>query len=201
MTVDLTMASKAASISAPDLKTLEELYVGFFNRIPEAAGLSGWIDQIKNGVSLKSVADQFYEFGVLFGVYDKNMSDSEFIAEVYANVLGREGANAPTKEEIAGWESWLHTGANTKGAMVLEMLEVSHGLFTGHPEVGWVIDLLDNKAEVANYFAVQQGLSYNTPQENIDHGTAIAAAITPNSTAAAIALIGVNEFNLIDTVL
>ena len=36
-----------------------------------------------------------------------------------------------------------------------------------------------HKAEVANYFAVQQGLSYNDAQTSIAKGIQIAAAITP----------------------
>ena len=34
--VDLTMAARIAVVSAADLKMLEELYGGFFNRVPEA---------------------------------------------------------------------------------------------------------------------------------------------------------------------
>jgi methionine-rich copper-binding protein CopC len=195
-TVDLTMAQRAAAISTADLKTLEELYVGFFNRIPEAAGLRYWIGEVESGVSLRAVADQFYSAGVQFGVYSESMTEAEFILAIYANVLGRSGATAPPQEDIEYWQGWLHTGTNSKGAMVLEMLSNSHEFFTGDPEVGWVIDLLDNKAEVANYFAVQQGLSYSDPLTNIARGIEIAAEITPTDTSAAIALIGVNEFSM-----
>ena len=192
-TVDLTMGYKVSTISSADLKTLEELYAGFFNRIPEAAGLSYWIDAIDSGVSLKSVADQFYSAGVQYGVYSATMSETEFIETVYANVLGRSGTTKPDSDEISYWQTWLSSSANSQGAMVLEMIKVSHQQYTDDPEVGWVVDLLNNKAEVANYFAVQQGLSYNDVQTNITQGVAIAAAITPTDTAAAIALIGVND--------
>lgn len=195
-TVDLTMGQKAAAISASDLQTLEELYVGFFNRIPEAAGLRYWIGQLESGVTLRSVADQFYSAGVQFDVFSEDMTEAEFITVIYANVLGRTGATAPNSQEIGYWQGWLHTGTHSKGAMVLEMLSNSHTGFTGHPEFGWVVDLLDNKAEVADYFAVRQGLSYTDPQTNIARGIEIAAAITPSDTAAAIALIGVNEFSM-----
>jgi len=57
----------------------------------------------------------------------------------------------------------------------------------------WVPDLLDNKYSVANYFCLQQGLNYNTPEVSIAEGMAIAAAVTPTSTAAAIALIEVTD--------
>lgn len=155
-----------------------------------------WIGQVESGVTLRSVADQFYSAGVQFEVFSADMTEPEFVLAVYANVLGRSGATAPPQEDIEYWQGWLHTGTNSKGAMVLQMLSDSHNLFTGDPVVGWVIDLLDNKAEVANYFAVQQGLSYTDPQTNIARGIEIAAAITPTDTSAAIALIGVNEFSM-----
>jgi hypothetical protein len=55
-----------------------------------------------------------------------------------------------------------------------------------------VADLLDNKAAVANTFAVEMGLSFATPQESISRGMEIAAAVTATDTDAAIALIGVS---------
>ena len=195
-TVDLTMAQRAAGVSPSELKTLEELYVGFFNRIPEAAGLGYWIGQVQSGVTLRNVADQFYSAGVQFGVYSESMTEPQFITAIYANVLGRAGDNAPNEKEIGYWQEWLHTGTNSKGAMVLQMLSDCHTWFVGDPVVGWVVDLLDNKAEVADCFAVQQGLSYTDAQTNIARGVEIAAAITPTDTAAAIALIGVNDFSM-----
>jgi len=193
MTVDLTMAAQAALLTPLQLQTLEELYVGFFNRVPEANGLSYWISQIHGGATLREVADQFYSAGVQFGVYDANMTEAQFITKVYENVLGRTGVSAPDNSEIGYWQNWLHTGTNSKGAMVLQMLNDSHNFFTGDPVVGWVIDLLDNKAAVANYFGIEQGISYNTPEENIDRGIAIAALITPTDISEAITLIGITD--------
>jgi len=45
---------------------------------------------------------------------------------------------------------------------------------------------------VAQTFAIDWGLNYNTATESITQGMAIAAAITPTSTVAAITLIGVD---------
>ena len=70
--------------------------------------------------------------------------------------------------------------------------------YKGDATWGWVPDLLDNKISVANQFAVTWGLNYNTPDESIARGMAIASAVTPTDTAAAIALIGVlaSDMNL-----
>jgi hypothetical protein len=186
-------AAQAQTVTPLELQTLQELYVGFFNRVPEANGLSYWISEINEGATLRQVADQFYSAGVQFGVYSANMTEAQFITTVYANVLGRTGASAPDNGEIAYWQNWLNTGTNSKGAMVLQMLNDSHNFFTNDPVVGWVIDLLDNKAAVANYFAVEQGISYNTPEESIARGIEIAAAITPTDITNAITLIGIAD--------
>ena len=41
------------------------------------------------------------------------------------------------------------------------------------------------------------GLNYNTPEESITKGMAIASAITATDTSAAVTLIGVTEANLL----
>ena len=46
---------------------------------------------------------------------------------------------------------------------------------------------------LARAFALEQGLHFNTPQASISQGMAIAAAVTPSDTAAALALIGVHD--------
>jgi hypothetical protein len=58
------------------------------------------------------------------------------------------------------------------------------------------VGLLDNKATVANTFAVSLGLNYNTAADSIAQGMQIAAAVTAADTNAAIALIGVATSNV-----
>ncbi|CAN1570367.1 Domain of unknown function DUF4214 [Rhabdaerophilaceae bacterium] len=197
MSVNFTVAAAAAGVPAAQLKTLLELYVGFFNRIPEAAGVKYWIDQLAgNGGNLTSIANQFYEAGVQFSSltgYSATMTNAEFITKVYANVLGRSGSTAPNASEIAYWNDRLVAGTDSKGSMVLTMISDTHRVFTGDPTFGFVASLLTNKSTVANIFAIQQGISYNTDAENITRGMELAAAVTPTSTAAAIALIGVTD--------
>ena len=45
----------------------------------------------------------------------------------------------------------------------------------------WVADLLDNKIAVSQQFAIDWGLNYNTPENSISNGMAIAAAIKGGS--------------------
>ena len=176
---------------------LEELYVGFFNRVPEAEGLGYWIGQFKSGTSMIAIADSFYQTGIDFGPYSPTMTNQDFIRAVYGNVLGRPtpGPNAPAQEDIDYWNANLLNGSQIKGKMVVSMITAVHADWETHPTFGWVARLLNNKATVANYYAIEQGLSLNVVIDNVAYGQAIAALITPESTQAAIDFIGVNPFN------
>lgn len=194
-TVDLTMARHIANLLPADVKTLEELYVGFFDRVPEASGLAYWLDQLKAGTSLASIANQFYDAGVQFGIYSASMTNQQFIEAIYANVLARpQGSfHAPDTSEIGYWNARLVSGQDTKGTMVLTMLHDVHTQFEYDPYLGFVAASLNNKATVAHYYAVQQGLSLNVQADNIAYGIELASKITPWGTAAAIDLIGVYD--------
>nr|WP_315468653.1 M64 family metallopeptidase [uncultured Undibacterium sp.] len=192
-TVNLNIRQNAASISKQGLTALEDLYVAFFNRIPEADGLNYWIDQYKAGKSLQQIGDLFYESAISFSHltgYSASMPPESFVNIVYKNVLGRnEGADA---EGLSYWSAQLTSGSDTPGSLVHSILNSAHS-FKGNATWGWVADLLDNKAAVADKFAVGWGLNYLDSETSITQGMAIAKLITPTDTQAAIALIGLAE--------
>lgn len=199
MTLNLMIGEKAASIATKDLNSLIDLYVAFFNRVPDADGLSYWIDQFKSGRTLDQIAQNFYSAALLYSAqtgYDATMTDADFVRVIYKNVLGRSGANAPPNADVQYWADELKNG-RSKGNLISVML-VSARSFANDVTWGWVTTLLDNKVTVGTYFAVQQGINYNTPEESISKTIAIVAAITPTTTATAKNLIGVNDaqFNL-----
>ena len=55
-TINLHIGEKAQSISANELRDLLDLYIAFFNRVPDADGLAYWIDQYKAGMSLENIS-------------------------------------------------------------------------------------------------------------------------------------------------
>ncbi|MEJ6021960.1 DUF4214 domain-containing protein [Ramlibacter sp. PS4R-6] len=191
-TVNLQVGADSRAISAWDLKLLESLYVGFFNRIPEADGLDFWINQVRAGKSIVQVADNFYSAALQYPAqtgYSAAMTNADFVNLVYRNSLGRsEGADP---EGLTYWTDALAHGTS-RGYLVDQILQSALS-FKGNATWGWVADLLDNKALVAQHFAVEMGLSYRLPEDSITHGMQMAAAVTPTSTAAAVALIGVSD--------
>lgn len=187
--VNLAIAKNAKRISNSDLVRLIELYIAFFNRIPDANGLNYWIDRVANGVSLDSVSESFYDAAIAYSEvtgYSSRMTNSEFVLAIYKNVLNRHGENAPPNEDVNYWARQLNTSTLTKGALVKTMLASAHS-FYGDPKWGWVADLLFNKIEVGYYFGIKHGLSFRSDEESIKRGMDVAALITPSNRSIALA--------------
>lgn len=198
-TVNLNIASNAAGISQKDLDNLSELYVAYFNRIPEADGLDYWITQFKNGMTLTQIGDAFFiaaqDYPSLTG-YSASMTDVEFINVIYKNSLGRVGG-----ADEGGLNYWLQefvNGTMTKGSMVHAVLVGAHERKSGaDPALVLEANLLDNKIAVANKFAVEWGLNYLTPEQSIINGIKIAALVTPTDYQLAINLIGIADGQIV----
>lgn len=189
MTVNLGIGDKSQNISAANLQSLIELYIAYFNRVPDADGLSYWIDQLVAGQSIDQIGASFYNAAIQYSSltgYSSSMSNSDFITQIYKNVLGRTSVDS---NGLSYWLLGLANGSQTRGTLVRTILGSAH-TFKGDPTYGYVADLLDNKVLFANSFTIQQGLNYNTPQESITNTMAMVAAITPKSNSGAIALLG-----------
>jgi len=191
LSVNLTIQQIAQSSNSSDVNRLIELYVAFFNRVPDADGLEYWIGQFNGGQSTNAIAESFYSAGVQYTAltgFSSSMSNADFVNVIYRNVLGRQdGADA---DGLAYWTGELASGRASRGSLVSTILDSAH-TFKGNATWGWVADLLDNKIAVSQQFAIDWGLNYNTPENSISNGMAIAAAITATNTASAIALIGI----------
>ena len=196
VTVNLAVQAKAAAILPADLNSITELYVAFFNRVPDADGLSYWIDQLNGGKSVNQIAESFYAAGVQYSSltgFSASMIDKDYINVFYKHVLGRpDGADA---DGLAYWEGKLLAGTSTRSSLAQDILYAAH-TFKNDATWGWVANLLDNKVSVGKTFAVDQGLTYNNAADSISHGMDIAAAVTSSSTSAAITLIGVTDASL-----
>lgn len=191
--VNTKVHSDAQGISSSALQSLEELYVAYFNRVPDADGLDYWIGRYKAGMTFQQIGDAFFvaasEYPDQTG-YNASLSSTDFINIIYKNALGRtEGADAPG---LQYWLNELNSGHQSRGAMVGSILAGAH-TYKGDATWGWVADLLDNKITVANLFAVDWGLNYSTPQASITNGMAIAAAVTSTDVNTAIHLIGIHD--------
>jgi hypothetical protein len=201
--INLTVGEKSKNISDDQLKTLIELYIAFFNRVPDADGMAYWMGEIKNGMSIDQLANSFYDAAIKYSEltsYSASMSNADFVKVIYKNVLGRSGTNAPPEADINYWANELASGKSTKGMLIATMLNSAH-TFAGDSKWGWVPQLLDNKVSIGKYFAIEQGLNYKTPEESITKTMHIVGKITPTNLNDAYQLIDMKDlsFNLTRT--
>lgn len=80
------------------------LYQAAFNRTPDKAGLSGWINGVDQGLLMVNVAPSFIasdEFVALYGVNSSaSASASDFVTLLYKNALHRD-------PDQAGFDYWV----------------------------------------------------------------------------------------------
>lgn len=194
--LNLQVQAIAAAAPAADVNRLVELYVAFFNRTPDADGLSYWISARMAGQSINHIADAFYGAGIQYAGltgFSASMTNADFVNVIYKNVLGRkDGADAGG---LAFWTGKLTDGTATRGSLVSSILDSAH-TFKGNPNYGYVADLLDNKIVVAKTVAIDWGVNYNTASESISNGMAIAAAVTPTDINGALTLVGVSASDI-----
>lgn len=198
ISIDLGMQKKVNIIKASDLTSLIELYIAYFNRVPDAEGLGYWINRLNTGMSLTDIGESFYTAAIAYSAqtgYSANLSNGDFVRIVYKNVLGRP---SPDQAGLNYWTNQLNSGQATRGTLIRTMLDAAHG-YKGDPSYGWVAQLIENKTIVGKDFAVTQGISFNEPTDSITKGIAIASTITPEDISVAsgliAALIGMTSSN------
>lgn len=77
------------------------VYQAAFDRKPDIPGLSFWMFNMDNGVTLEAVARGFLESAEAIKLYGANPTAEEFVSKLYSNVLHR----AP---EQAGYDFWVN---------------------------------------------------------------------------------------------
>lgn len=145
------------SVTKVQRDALIELYVGYFNRAPEASGLDYWTQQLINGINagkkeadvFTSIANKFYDAGMQFGYYPANLTVQDFIKISYANALGRDSVD---QEGMDYWTKKLESGAVSRGEFVQKLISDAKA-FAGDEEWGWVATYIQNRVAVGDYFA------------------------------------------------
>ena len=96
------------------------LYVAYFDRAPDPAGLDFWTTQIQNGLSIEAASAAFSGSDEALGIFPflaapNVASIATFLNSVYQNFFGR----APDTEGAAFWTGVLQSGAITPADFVL----------------------------------------------------------------------------------
>ncbi|MFC0350694.1 DUF4214 domain-containing protein [Undibacterium danionis] len=199
VSVNLMVAQSAKTIASKDLNSLIDLYIAFFNRVPDADGLNYWIDNLKAGATLEDIGANFYRVAKQYPEvtgYDEKMNDEAFVRLIYKNVLGRIGSTAPPDSHVAYWVNDLQKGLSKE--KLVAVMSVAAREYANDKEWGWMTSLLNNKVALGKYFAIEQGLTYLTYEDSIRKTVTLTAAVTPTDYLKAKKLVEVkdSEFNL-----
>ncbi len=197
ITVNLTTKDKAALLPAAGVKQLIELYIAFFNRIPDGDGMAYWLDQLKAGQSIDQISETFYKIGSSDQFssrsgFTSTMTNDDFINKFYKNVLGR--ANGADTDGLNYWRNKLATGESSRGSLAKDILAAAHS-FKGDATYGVVADLLENKYLVGLKVAVDWGITFNS--NAYEYGVEIAHAVTANDMSAALRLVGISSTDIL----
>jgi hypothetical protein len=169
-TVETEWLTKTAALSASQVVDLTQLYVASFNRAPDALGLTYWGSQLKNGMSLETIAKSFFAQPEAAAAYPSSQSTEAFITKVYNNVLNR----GPDAGGLAYWSAELGSGHISKDSFLLAIIN-------GARTSGSTADaqVLANKQAVGAHFGLTQGLNNvawaSLVMKNVD---ATAASVT-----------------------
>ncbi len=97
---DLDQFGGLAGLSAEALEQFIELYIAYFNRAPDAVGLSFWGTAFANGTTLEQSTSLFIDQDETRATYPSDQSNEDFATVVYDNVLGRVA-------DQSGYDFWV----------------------------------------------------------------------------------------------
>ena len=173
---------------------LAKIFIGYTGRVPQHAEMMELLEKTANGMSLDELSKDLYQAALKdpeHSFFNEKMSTKELVSAAFENVLEMSGRTAPSDKEIALWSARIDKGAISKETLIKELI-MDAQKYENSKSMGWVTDLLDNKADVAVYHALELGIDYNSQKLGHEQATDILDAVSINSTVEAIELIGVD---------
>ncbi|MDF1727093.1 MAG: ExeM/NucH family extracellular endonuclease [Sulfitobacter sp.] len=150
-TLDLTLFADAVRASESQVNDLVELYVAYFDRAPDALGLTYWAAELANGATVEEVAVSFFqspEGQARFGSFANN---EDLVENAYQTILGR-ASDAPGK---AYWVNELDTGSVDTPSFLLALVEGAKAASGSSADAAY----LQDKTAIARDYAVERGLN------------------------------------------
>ncbi|SHH15810.1 DUF4214 domain-containing protein [Marivita hallyeonensis] len=186
---DVSRFDDGGALGFESLTNLVEMYISYFNRAPDAVGLTFWADAFANGTPLTEIAELFATSPEGLAVFPADLPAQQLVTTVYENTLGR----APDDAGRAFWTGALESGAVDRGQFVLAVLEGTR--FTPSDATEDFIsqqetdqDFLISKALIGRYFAAELGMS------NVENAATVMALFDGTSDGIAASLNAADGF-------
>ena len=148
--VDTDGAGPGVSPATALLQGISDLYIAYFNRAPDVAGLLYWFREVINGTwSLATIAQSFTDQPEYRDTYPPGLSNHDFIATIYQNLFDR-------LPDDAGWTYWegdLNRGL-PRDQFIYAVIQGAYAPTGGESDR----TLLANKHTVSLYYSEQLAL-------------------------------------------
>jgi hypothetical protein len=161
------------------VEQITSLYIGYFGRAPDPAGLNYWVGRFNDGFSLSDIAESFSVQPEATTKYpylaNQNIASPQaFITQVYLNLFNR----TPDAAGLAYWTAQLAAGADV-GDFILDVISGA----TTAPDSTIVANKVSVGVDFALMTASQPGFTYNAAAagaavEVINGVDATAASVT-----------------------
>lgn len=170
---------------ATTAEIITQLYVGYYDRAPDPAGLNYWVGRYTDGMTLGQIAQSFAVQTESTTKYpylaNPNIASSTtFITTIYQNLFGR----APDAEGLAYWQGQLASGGVARvGNMIIDIISGAQGDDK---------TIVENKVQVGVYWAQKTaevpGFNYSataaaSAEGVLDTVTKDAASVTTSKAA------------------
>lgn len=102
-------------------KAIIQLYVGYYDRAPDSAGLAFWLAQADSGASIIGIAESFSRSSEYASIYG-GLSHEQLLDKIYANLFDRV-------PDPSGQAYWLNELANGKpvARLVVDVMSGAQG--------------------------------------------------------------------------
>jgi len=138
----------------PSEEEVARLYVATFDRAPDSAGLSYWVND--SGLTLSEIAESFFDQQETRRRYPENTSTEDFVKAVYRHLFNRE----PDRAGLAYWVNELEEGRYSRSLFIQTVVNGAQGEDAR---------ILANKTEVGLLFA-GEGMSDTAQAEAVMEG-------------------------------
>jgi len=138
ITILSMIASSYIFAQVPTVDNVAQLYVAYFDRAAEKAGINYWVEQ--SGLNLEGIAKSFFDQEETKKMYPSKLTTDEFITAVYRNLFNRE----PDAKGLEYWRDEIDKGNISRDVFILAVI---NGALDKDKTI------MINKREVATYFA------------------------------------------------
>lgn len=137
--IQFTDGTIAADLAVtPDNALIYRLYQAAFARMPDEGGLRYWVGKHDKGLSVNDMAPLFRGSQEFTQKYGSNLTNAQYVDQLYLNVLGRKGETGG----VTYWNDVLDSGKATKDTVLIGFAgspenvsgtaaHIDHGFFIG----------------------------------------------------------------------